>query len=446
MISSRKFAHWLGLALALGLLVALAACASAPQAAPASAPTAAGGAAKQAEPVNLRFTIWSSNQAHLDLLNGIAEEYKKTHPNVSVKYEVTPITDYNSKITVQLAGGSPPDAGWIVERAAPTFVNAGVLADLAPTVKAKSDYNFGDISQNALKLWTKGDAVYGIPFSTSPFMIYYNADMFKAAGVESPHDMLAKGQWTWENLATAAKAIAAKSPQGTYGYAPEDGGMYTTLVWQNILPIIRAYGGEAWNAEGTKCLLDSPEAVAAVKRYHDMVFKDKSAPPPGQQSDFYAGTAAMTIGQLSRVAKLKDAKFKWDVIPLPAGPKEQPYIIGQAAIGVFNASKNQAAAKDFVAFMSNKENVAKLAAFFPPARASVLESDALAKANPQFPAERMKQTVVEGVNKGAVLTSHVEFPKIELTAQPEWDKVWKADANVETALANMCKSLAPLLK
>ena len=437
----------------VGLLVvgvlALVGCASQPQptAAVPNQSQAANAPAAKTEPVNLRFTVWSGNEAHLALLNGIADEYRKTNPNVTVKYDVIPVSDYVSKITVQLAGGSPPDAGWILERTAPTFVSAGVLVDLAPTVKAKADYNLADFSQPALGLWTKGDAVYGIPFSTSPFFVFYNEDMFKAAGVETPQQLLAKNQWTWENLAKSAKAVLKGAPQGTYGFATEDGGIYTqTGSFQNIVPILRAYGGEAWNPEGTKCLLDTPESVAAIKLYHDMVYVDKSAPPPGQQADYYAGTAAMTIGQLSRVARLKDAKFKWDVVPLPAGPKSQPYVIGQAAIGVFNASKNKEVAKDFVAFMTSKDNVAKLAQFFPPARVSVLEGDALLKANPQVPADRMKQVVVEGIKQGAVLTAHPDFPKIELTAQPEFDKLWKAGVDVQATMTGMCKALAPLLK
>jgi multiple sugar transport system substrate-binding protein len=177
-----------------------------------------------------------------------------------------------------------------------------------------------------------------------------------------------------------------------------------------------------------------------------MVYTDKSAPPPGQQSDFYAGTAAMTIGQLSRVARLKDAKFKWDMAPLPAGPKSQPYVIGQAAIGVFTASKNQQVAKDFVAFMTNKDNVAKLAQFFPPARVSVLEGDALLKANPAVPADRMKQSVVEGIKQGSVMTAHPDFPKIELASQAEFDKLWKPGVDVQAAMTGLCKAIQPLLK
>jgi ABC-type glycerol-3-phosphate transport system substrate-binding protein len=47
------------------------------------APAAIGGALAQ-DNVNLRMTVWTGNKAHLDLFNGIAEEYGKAHPNVKV--------------------------------------------------------------------------------------------------------------------------------------------------------------------------------------------------------------------------------------------------------------------------------------------------------------------------------------------------------------------------
>ena len=83
----------------------------------------------------LRFTIWTGNEAHLKMLNGYAESFKAKHPDVTVKYETIPPGDYTQKLTFQLAGGNPPDAGWLMEDAAPTFAAAGALDNLAPALK-----------------------------------------------------------------------------------------------------------------------------------------------------------------------------------------------------------------------------------------------------------------------------------------------------------------------
>ncbi|SNS31962.1 multiple sugar transport system substrate-binding protein [Tropicimonas sediminicola] len=123
----------------------------------------------------LRFTVWTGSDAHLAMLDGIAASFTERHPDVTVRFETVPFADYVQKITLQLAGGNPPDLGWLLENSAPTFVDAGVLADVSETLKGTEGYDFDDLSQAAMGLWQSGDAVYGVPFSTSPFIVYYNA-------------------------------------------------------------------------------------------------------------------------------------------------------------------------------------------------------------------------------------------------------------------------------
>lgn len=397
------------------------------------------------EPVELRFTVWTGGEAHLAMLNGIAEAYRRLHPNVTVQFITIPIGEYVSKVTIQLASGDPPDAGWIVESSAPTFIEAGVLADLGPTVKQDPDYNFTDFSESALQLWGRDQAVYGIPFSTSPFLILYNRDMFEAAGIETPDERLAKGEWTWTALAEAARVIAENNPPGLYGFESKDAGVYGAQVWHTLVPMMRAYGGDAWTAGG-QCLLDAPESVEAVQLYHDMVFVDGSAVGPGETADFYSGQSAITIAQLSRVSKLAEAPFAWGVAPLPSGPAGKAPVIGQAAIVVFEASEQKEVALDFVAFMTNEANVTTMAEFFPPARASVLESNAMLEANPQIDPAMMEQAVVKAIRSGTVLSSHVEFPKISLAAGAEFDRLWVPDANVQAVLTDVCEAITPFLK
>ena len=56
-------------------------------------------------------------------------------------------------------------------------------------------YDFADFSKPALGLWTAGDKVFGVPFSTSPFVIFYNKDLFDKAGLDDPNALAAKGVW-----------------------------------------------------------------------------------------------------------------------------------------------------------------------------------------------------------------------------------------------------------
>jgi multiple sugar transport system substrate-binding protein len=401
----------------------------------------AGGALAQGE--TLRFTIWSGNQAHLDMLNGFAESFRETHPNVKVQLDVIPFADYVQKVTLQLAGGNPPDIGWLAEATAPTFVDAGVLADLSGALEGDAEYDFEDFSQPALGLWQKDDALYGIPFSNSPFIVYYNADMFRTAGLDTPDVLAERGEWTWQKFREVAQATAEATPSGVYGYEQSDGEGYGSRLWIAITPMLRAFGGDAWNDQG-ECLLDAPKSVEAMTLYHDMIFEDQSVVPPGERADFFSGNSAMTVTQLSRAAQLQGASFEWGIAPLPSGPAGEVSIVGQAALVVFNNARNRDLAIEFAKHMTSKENVATMAQFFPPARRSVLESDSFLQSNTIVSPEDM-QIIADGIIAGSVVPSHPNFPRIDASARPIFDQLWRPNADVANVLGKVCQAISPLL-
>ncbi len=396
--------------------------------------------AAPARSAELRFTIWTGNAAHLKMLNGFAESFKAKRPDLTVKFETIPPADYTQKITFQLAGGNAPDAGWLMEDAAPTFAKAGVLENLAPTLDATPEYDFADFTKPALGLWTSGAVVHGIPFSTSPFVVFFNKDMFDKAGLADPLALAGNGQWDMKQFQEAAKKL--KAANGKFGFEFKDGQGYDSRIMHALMPPIRAYGGDVWS--GGKCGLDQPAAISAITQLHDMVYKDKSIAPPGEQGDFFSGNAAMTINQISRASLMPKAGFKWGIAPLPTGPGGEAPVIGQAGIVVFSAGKQKTLAAEFVAHMTNKENVQIAAQFFPPARASVLGSDAFVNSNQLIPAAQMK-VVADAIAKGKVLPSHEKSPQLLAAMKPRIDALWRADADVGRAVQAVCAAIRPLL-
>lgn len=391
----------------------------------------------------LRFTIWSGNQAHIDMLNGFAESFREIRPDVNVRLDIIPFAEYVQKITLQLAGGNPPDIGWLAEASAPTFVDAGVLADLGPTLRSDPEYDFADFSTSALGLWVENGAVYGVPFSTSPFIIYYNTDLFAAAGLETPDVLAERGEWTWETFRAASQAIAEATPAGTYGFEQSDGEGYDARIWVTITPMLRSFGGDAWDADDT-CVLTAPESIEAMELYHAMIFEDRSIVPPGERADFFSGRSGMTMTQLSRAASLVDATFEWGIAPLPTGAAGDTAVVGQAGVVVFNNAPNRDIAIEFARHVTNQQNVATMAQFFPPARLSVLDSDDFLTSNAIVSPEDMA-VIADGIARGSVIPSHPMFPQIDATARPIFDAMWRADADVPAVLARICEAITPLL-
>lgn len=385
----------------------------------------------------LRFTLWTGNDAHLAMFNAIAEGFTETHPDVKVVYETIPAADYTQKLTFQLAGGNPPDLGWMFEDVTPGFAEAGVIEDLRPALEATDGYDLADFSEPAMGLWTDGEVINGLPFSTSPFMIYYNKDMFEAAGLETPAELAEKGAWDMEKFQEVAAALTAAN-DGKWGFEFKDGQGYDSRIMHALMPPIRAYGGFAW--QDGECGFNKPEAVAAVTQLHDMVFDDKSIVPPGEVGDFFSGNSAMTINQISRASRLADAGFEWGIAPLPTGPAGASPVIGQAGIVVFSQGEQKDLAKEFIAYMTNPENSETMSQFFPPARKSVLESDTFIEANKLISPEQMAY-VSEAIEEGRVLPSHANYAQIYAAMKPRMDALWRADADVPAALEAVCASI-----
>ncbi len=401
---------------------------------------AAAGTAWAQDAVNLRMTIWSANEAHLAMFNEIAEGFKATHPNVSVTFEPLPFDSYTTTLTTQIAGGNPPDLAWILETTAADFVNSGALAPLTDAFAATEGYDLADVSEKATALWTKDGQLYAYPFSTSPFAIFANNDVLKAAGAKTPAELIAAGEWTWDNAFASAATVGQS---GKTGLVVRD---FKFQTWQNLASIWNGWGAAPWSADGKTCTFTDPAMVDALTAIHKGVFTDKAMPGPGEDIDFFAGETGMTITQISRASLLpKENPFDWDLVPLPAGPAGEYSVVGQAGVGAFAKGANKDVAVEFLGYMTNAENSKKLAQFFPPARASLLNAETLASTNPLLSAEQIENVVIAGISNGTVLPGHTNFAQIQQTIRAGLDALWVPEADVAAVLANVCSSVSPLL-
>lgn len=384
------------------------------------------GASQEKLPITI--ATWTSNEDQLKLLKSFVDEFAaQKNLAIDAKFESIPFGEYNTKLLLELKSSNPPDLFWVLETSAPAFIASGNMAKLDEAMK---EWDAEDFAPAALSLWQKDGATYAVPFSTSPFIMVYNATMFKEANVKTPRELIAENNWNWESFRTIAKEIKDKT--GKWAFQTVDGEGYTNRVLHNLLPIIRAMGGDLWTKDG-KVLADTPETIAAVQLFHDMVFKDQSIVPPGDQSDFYTGGAAMTVGQISRLSKLKDVTWEWDIATLPGNKP----VIGQAALAANANSKNADVAAQLVAYMTNKDCVAKIAGIWPPARKSVLESEAFLSSNASLKPEQMKEAVAASIKNGEVLPSHELYPQIDVEAKIIYDRLWKADADVAAVMKDV---------
>lgn len=382
-------------------------------------------------PVDLRMTIWSANAKHTALFDQIAAAYKKDHPEVGkITFESIPYENYTTTLTTQIGGGNVPDLAWILESTAPDFVSSGALAEIEKEP---------DLLPNTTTTWEQDGKLYAYPFSTSPLGVFVNTDLVTAAGRQTPAQLIATGNWTWEQAAASGAAVQKTGKGGIVV------GDFDFKGWDTLNAIWTGWGARPWSEDGKTCGFDQPEMVQAMTYVHKLVFTDKAMPGPGVTSDFYAGDAAMVITQISRAALLEKAKFKWDLVPLPTGPEGEYSVVGQAGIGVLKRGKNADAAKEFLKFFTNQENSAKLAQFFPPARKSQLTTQTLAKANPLLKPAQLQSVVINGIERGDIKMGHTGYAELQQTVRAALDPLWKPDADVPAVLSGVCAKIDPLL-
>ncbi|MFF1351834.1 ABC transporter substrate-binding protein [Streptomyces sp. NPDC058322] len=400
------------------------------------------GSGDDSGPVTLRMTVWTSNKPHLKLFNEIAAAYKKNHPEIKdIKFDPLPFETYSTALTTQMTGGNAPDLAWVFETDAADFVSSRALVPLDDTLKQTGGYQYDDLLPSTTKLWKSDDKLYAYPFSTSPFGVFVNRDLLKKAGQKTPDQLIEAGKWDWPTVLAQGSEVHRST--GKAGMVIRD---FEYKDWGNLATFWGGWKAEPWSADGKTCTFNSKPMVDAMTALHKGIFEDKAMPGPGESADFFTGDTAMTVTQISRASLLEGAKFAWDLVPLPAGPSGDYSVIGQAGIGVVKQGGHTKEAKDFLAYFTNPQNSAKLAAYFPPPRASQLTAENLAKTNPLLKNDQLDSVVVGGVKNGVVKPGHAGQAELAQRVRAGLDPLWKPNADVKGVLGDLCGSISQLLE
>jgi multiple sugar transport system substrate-binding protein len=343
--------------------------------------TACGGAKPPAAagvaPAEISMMMWG-DPAELDVWNQIVADFHQATPNITVKVEVSDWDSYWTKLKTLLSAGTPPD---VFAMDAPLYLDyqsRGVLLNLQPYLDKNPDMLKGVYPQT-LQAYKTPDGMYGLPRDFQTVVLFYNKDMFDEAKVAYP-----TGNWTYDDFRAAAKSLTKIGADGKvtqFGFYADLWDM--ELIWSEG---IWAYGGDILNADRTKTLIGDPKARQAWQLFHDMMFVDQSWPNPTAVAEyggdpFLAGVAAMTTIGHWAVPGYAEAKFKWDVAPMPKGPAGQATSVNSAGFVVGKASQHPDAAFEFLKYVLSKDAQTRLAelGFACPVLESVAQSDAFLK-------------------------------------------------------------------
>jgi multiple sugar transport system substrate-binding protein len=314
-MTRRRQLRWVGAA-GVALAGALAGC-SAP-----GAPGAGGDAAgqKAREPVTLRIHTRGGGDGLDTYMNSRSGDFQALLPHVRLEVEVlapNPV-DYTTKILVAHSAGELGDAAWSTSRAGYTkqLASKGVFASLEPLARADK-HALTEYYPNALGEARWNGSLWALPYITEPGQIglMWNKNLFSATASRTP-----TLDWTYDTLRTVAAELS-KGPSD----AREQFGFTGAFGFLGFLPVLRAFGGNLLSADGTRCILDSPQGLAAVQWQHDMIQRHFATPAPGKapQGGFNGGRIAMQNAWpafLKQVPEIVAGRFQVASTLLPKGP------------------------------------------------------------------------------------------------------------------------------
>jgi multiple sugar transport system substrate-binding protein len=177
--------------------------------------TACGGKTDTSGKAAINMMMWG-DPAELDVWNQIVADFESANPDIAVSVEVSDWDSYWTKLKTLLAANTPPDIFAIDAPYYLDYQSKGVLRNLQSYIDADPSV-FDGIYPQTLQAYQTADGYFGIPRDFQTIVLFYNKDMFDAAGLAYP-----TADWTWDDLRAAAQTLTVdNNSDGTtdqYGY------------------------------------------------------------------------------------------------------------------------------------------------------------------------------------------------------------------------------------
>jgi multiple sugar transport system substrate-binding protein len=333
----------------------------------------AAGSSASDEPVTVSLAGWSL--ATTPEFQVLADAYHAQNPDVTVDVKEYDATNYDTQMIADLSAGSAPDM-YVQKNLLNffTYQDGKQLLDVSDVAEGL------DESTNGLSAYEVDGKTYAVPYRQDSWYVYYNKDLFTAAGVEQPGEC-----WTWDEYADKAGQLSTKLAAA----GSEAKGAYQH-VWQSTVQ------GFA-NAQSDADILEGDYDYLAPFYERSLAMQDTGAQVDygsattnslTYQSQFGTQKAAMLpmgswyVATLIAQQKSGDADtFQWGIAPAPQleCTGDDPVTFGDpTGIGINPAIDDAKvdAAKGFLSFIGSEDAAQALAGIgITPA----YQSDAIAE-------------------------------------------------------------------
>lgn len=303
--------------------------------------------------VQMTMSVWG-NQAEIKGYQKAVDLYAEENKDVEIKIIPVPGDNYEQKLFTELSGGNASDLFYVGAEYISKLIDTGKIAEVTEFLEGpESHVKAEEFAQGLWGAAKKEDKIYGTPVDNNPFLMYYNKNVLKEAGVDKmPQEYFEEGNWNWDTFSTMTGEIVAS---GKKGYVGESGGDHTlSWVWSN--------GGELYDDEGN-IILDKNEKAREAFKYIEGLIQDGKITyggslPKGQGAD--ALFMSNQVGFLSAGRWLTPMfseadSLDFDYIPWPTNTDEkmEPAAIATAYLSASKDSKHLDEAMKFLSFYTS---------------------------------------------------------------------------------------------
>jgi len=299
-------------------------------------------------------------------------------------------TQEQQKIQTSVVSGTGPDVYEIGTTFTPTAFATKSFVSLDDArwqkVGGKSRFTPATLAMSG----PSPDQQIAVPFSSIPFVMVYNTEMFRSAGIAAPPK-------TWDELIADGKKLTRG---GVHGLGMDYKDAFSP--WKYIWMFANQYGNPL--VAGTDVTVDDPAVLRAYEAYFGFLTRDHIVPPEAinwTASDnvaaFASGKVAMTAMSSSQVLPTLAAspvKNSFALTPMPQVPPGETArpadgipattIVSGQSLVVADYSKNQDLAFQYVDLITSDEEQEHFSQVFGVLPTNAKAAASIAAANKNF--------------------------------------------------------------
>jgi len=146
---------------------------------------AGSGTSGQADGVTtLSFAMWAGSTPETEALETLVGLVEDAHPEIDLRLETAPFNDYWTRLAAQASGGT--EACILGVQSPRTSSIRDLLLPLGADALSEAGIDLADFDQSIVEGTQVDGEQYAIPYDVGPLVVFYNADAFRAAGLELP--------------------------------------------------------------------------------------------------------------------------------------------------------------------------------------------------------------------------------------------------------------------